>query len=119
MRVTVAPGSNTAIVAGVSNFRAELRPDIKADEVVISQGDLGNNISTTDLNTLDQVISQIDELPIQGSDYEDPNWPEEPDGIDDNGTAETRRIGIHRNIQNVMRRPGHTCLLYTSPSPRD
>ena len=108
LRVTVAAGSNTAIVAGVDNFRAELRPDINADEVLIDQGDLGNNITDSSPNTLSSFVSQVDELPIQGSDYEDVNWPAEPDGIDDNGSEVSRRIGIHRNIQNVMRRPDHT-----------
>ena len=108
LRVTVAPGSNTAIVAGVDNFRAELRPDINADEVLINQGDLGNNITDSSPNTLSSFISQVDELPIQPSDFEDIDWPPAPDGIDDNGSEVTRRIGIHRNIQNFMRRPNHT-----------
>ena len=56
------------------------------------------------------MIDQIDELPIQPSDYEDLVWPGGNDGVDQDadGTEVRRTTTIHRNIQNVMRRPGHT-----------
>ena len=154
LRVTVASGSTTTLVAGVDSFRAEIHPDVKADEVVINQDDLGNNIVTENPNTLASVISQVDELPIMPADFESVGWPGGQNAIDDDGREEERTVAIHRNIQNAIDRPDrhyiaqisydanvvvgsgtavnfthnvyrnapntpNTCLLYTSPSPRD
>ena len=105
LRVTVASGSTTTLVAGVDNFRSEIHPDVKADEVVISQDDLGNNINPANLNTLDEVISQIDELPIYPFDAEDVNFPGGQNSIDDDGVEVERTVAIHRNLQNVINRP--------------
>ena len=108
LRVTVLSGSTPTLAGFVSNFRAEVRSDVKADEVLINQGDLGNNITDSSPNTLSSFISQVDELPIQPSDYEDVEWPGEPNGIDDDGVERRRTVTIHRNIQNVMTRSGNT-----------
>ena len=105
LRVTVASGSTTTLVAGVDNFRAEIHPDVKADEVVINQDDLGNNIATENLNTLDEVISQVDELPIYPFDAEDVDFPGGQNSIDDDGVEVERTVAIHRNLQNVIDRP--------------
>ncbi len=109
LRVTVTQDSSTNLLAGVDNFRAELRPDIKSDEILVNHGVIGNNINPSGLVTLDQFIGQVDEFPIQPSDFEDLEWPAAPSGIDDDGNEERSPvIMIHRNIQNVMNRPNRT-----------
>ena len=67
LRVTVTAGSDAVLLAGVDSFRAELRPDIRSDEILINHGVIGNNIDTANVVTLDQVISQFDKFPIQPS----------------------------------------------------
>ena len=97
LRVTVASGSDTTIFAGVDNFRAEIRPDVKADEVIISQGNLGNNISTTNLNTVSEFVEQVDELPIQFR-----KLGSEDDITLIAGTTNTFNIAIHQLIQDAI-----------------
>ena len=106
---TVLVSTGTPVISDVDFYYIRISPDLGAQNIIVSQTDLGNNIVTENLNTVEDVISQIDELPIQPSDFEDIEWPGGPSGIDDDG-AEVRSpvIGIHRNIQNVMSRPNRT-----------
>ena len=73
LRVTVTGNSggvpSGTSVAGIDFFRVEIRPDLDADEIIISPDDVGNNIKTENLNNLKDVVGQLDELPIQYSDF--------------------------------------------------
>ena len=90
---------------GVEGIKLEIRPDTKADEVQVEQGDLGNNL-TGNSTDLEEIISEIDELPIQAADYEDVEWPSSSNGIDDNGTEVRREVTFARNLQNANNRAG-------------
>ena len=107
LRLTLVSNSGTPI-SSVTNFILKISPDLSASNVIVNQNDLGNNIAIEELDTVEDVISQVDELPIQPADYEDVDWPGSPNGIDDNGVEVRRTIAIHRNLQNVMRRQNRT-----------
>ena len=87
-------------------FRLQMRLSVQADEVIVNQQDLGNNF-TGDSDNLEELVSEVDEFPIQPADFEDVSWPDAPGGIDDDGMEVTRTITFHRNLQNVNNRPGH------------
>ena len=98
-------------IAGIEESRITVKPDIKADEVIVNQDDLGNNL-TGDSDDLEEIISEIDEIPIQPADYEDVGWPGRPNGIDDDATLDDstnrKTITFHRNLQNANNRSGIT-----------
>ena len=108
LRVTATRINNHPLV-GVRYFRLRVDPSRSADDIVVKNNDLGNNLTPTGLTTVEDLVSQIDELPIQPSDYEDVGWPGGSNGVDQDGDGSPvrRTIPIHRNIQNVITRPGH------------
>ena len=115
LRVTVTANTGTpaSLAASIPYYRLEVRPEVTADEIVVDDEDLGNNLPNDGtIKTNADVISAVDELPIQPADYEDVSWPGEDgdaDGVDANGDGVEvkRRITLHRNIQYVNDRPGH------------
>ena len=90
---------------GFEGLTLQIRPDIKAKKVIINQTDLGNNF-TGNSDNLEEITSEVDEFPIQPTDYKDMAWPDPPGGIDDDGVQIRRTVTIHRNIQNAIER-GH------------
>ena len=117
VRRTGTTGSPPA--TGVEGIKLQIRSDVQADEVIVRNDDLGNNL-TGDSNNLEEIISEIDELPIQPSDYEDVPWPGGSNAIDDDG-VEVRpdgdpdyQITFARNMQNANNRPGITYVAHIS-----
>ena len=117
VRRTGTTGSPPA--AGVEGIKLQIRSDVQADEVIVRNDDLGNNL-TGDSNNLEEIISEIDELPIQPSDYEDVPWPGGSNAIDDDGVEvrpdgdPTYQITFARNMQNANNRPGITYVAHIS-----
>ncbi len=117
IRRTGTTGSPPA--AGVEGIKLQIRSDVQADEVIVRNDDLGNNL-TGDSNNLEEIISEIDELPIQPADYEDVPWPGGSNAIDDDGVEvrpdgdPTYQITFARNMQNANNRPGITYVAHIS-----
>ena len=107
MRVTATRITRNQPVAGVRYFRIKVDPEIGANDIVVSNTDLGNNLVPEGLTTVEDLVDEIDELPIQPSDYEDVGWPDSSNAIDDDGNEVRRVVTFHRNLQNVNNRPGH------------
>ena len=107
--------TGTPPAIGVEGIKLEIRPDVKADEVIVDQDDLGNNF-TGDSDNLEEIVSEIDEFPIQPADFEDVDWPGGSDGVDADGDGSpvSQTITIHRNIQNFNNRPGHHFIAHIS-----
>lgn len=101
VRLSVEVIANSGIdIGGVNFFRAQIRPDTNADEIIVNRGDLGNNIANDAvLVTADDAFSQIDELPLQVSDTYDIAWPSAPNGIDDNAEWVIRELPIERLLR--------------------
>ena len=91
---------------GFEGFRLQLRLSVQADEVIVNDDDLGNNLRGS-FDNLEEIISEVDELPIQPADFEDVAWTGLPNGITD-ASPESHTITFHENLQNVNNRPGHT-----------
>ena len=100
------PSLNGNPVAGIGFYRLEVKPTLMADEVIVDPNDLGNNF-TGDSDHAEELFSEIDEFPIQPSDFEDVAWPDPPDGIDDDGNEVRRTVTIHPMIQNAIGRGHH------------
>jgi len=107
LRVRSTGQTGTPPLTGVEGMHLQIRSDVQADEVIVPQDDLGNNL-TGDADNLEEIISEVDEMPIQPADYEDVAWPGGSNAIDDNNTEVRRTVTFHRNLQNANNRPGIT-----------
>ena len=108
LRCRVTAASATTPVAGVEHFRVKVDPSLGADDIVVKNDDLGNNLTSTGLTTVEDAISQMDELPIFiGSDFEDVNWPTGTSSIDSSDGEVRRTVTIHENIRNAITRDVH------------
>ena len=104
VRVAVQTVNAGTPSGGVRNYKIEIKSDVKADEVIVKQTDLGNNLSG-DSDNLEEIISEIDEIPIEVSEPMSIGWPEEPNGIDSNGTEIRRDRAIHRLVRRAIELP--------------
>ena len=100
------PSLNGNPVAGIGFYRLEVKPTLMADEVIVDPNDLGNNF-TGDSTHAEELFSEIDEFPIQRTDFEDIPWPDPPGGIDDDGVEVRRTVTIHPLIQDAIGRGHH------------
>ena len=110
LQVRVPSGGRGGAIAGTTRIRLELRSDLKSDEIIVDSDDFGNNlIEIRGLNDLDDALQQVDDFPLQRSDYYDFSWPSGPNGISDTTTLadRTRNTPLHQLIQNVNQRTGH------------
>ena len=86
-------------IAGVTRVRLEMRSDVKSDEVIVLSDDTGANISN-DVMTQSDFNQEVDELPLELADTNDPAFPASPNGIDDNNIWVVRDFPISQNIVN-------------------
>jgi len=105
LRTRLVRQSGTPPLSGVEGIKLQIRSDVQADEVIVNQSDLGNNL-TGDADNLEEIISEVDEMPIQPADYEDVPWPSGANAIDDNDTEVRRVVTFHRNLTNANNRAG-------------
>lgn len=102
LNVAVAGGPNA--IAGITQFKLQIRPSITADETVIAAADVSGNLhkSSNPVTDLDDVIREIDILPIQYALY----------GTQSNftvtaGTTHTFDMPIPEQIQRINQKNGH------------
>ena len=109
-------GLRTTIESNPSNLfgfrqriRAEIRPLLNANEVAVSTDALGGNIADDmTLVDLEDVLEQVDSLPLELADEYDLEWPAPPNGIDDADGEVTRDLPLERLLGMRLNRPLQT-----------
>ena len=89
--------ATTPAIAGLNRVRLELRSDVKSDEVIVLDADTGANISN-DVMTQSDFNQEVDALPLELADTNDPAFPSGPNGIDDDNRWVVRDFPISQNI---------------------
>ena len=97
-RLTTISNTGTAL-AYIDKLRIALRSDLKTDEVIPLQAELGNNFPGGEAQTLSNLLQDANAWPLQLADTYDVLWPPAPNGIDDNGEWVLRSLPIARLLR--------------------
>lgn len=106
-RLTTISNTGTAL-AYIDKLRIALRSDLKTDEVIPLQAELGNNFPGGEAQTLSNLLQDANAWPLQLADTYDVLWPPAPNGIDDNGEWVLRSLPIARLLRSRNARSQQT-----------